>query len=192
MTAELSRRRSRRWIGFFVVLAVLGTTAMIVPLVYNLSIQLTPDQLTDARRRWREQGSPNYDLEYLVNTRQGEQKEERAYLVQVRGGRVILVVEGGDIVYLDPTMAVLTGPGVLAVSPEDPGRYGVPALFDQIEAGLRQDETAKANNFATAQFDPTDGHPYHYRRGSGRKERVEWNIKMTRFPAGNFVLPRRS
>ncbi len=180
MTAALPHRRSRRWIGFFVVLAVLGATAMIVPLVYNLSIQLKPAQLADARRRWREQESSNYDLEYLVNTRRGEQKEERAYLVQVRGGRVVLVVEGGDVVYLDPALAAIAAPGVLAVSLEDPERYGVPALFDQIEAGLRQDETAKASNFATAQFDRVDGHPYHYRHGRGRMERVEWNVKMTR------------
>lgn len=182
MTASLPHRRSRRWIGFFVVLAVLGATAMIVPFVYNLSIQLKPEQLADARRHWREQGPSNYDLEYLVNRKHGEQKEERAYLVLVRDGRVVVVVDSGDMVYLDPSLAAIAGPGVLAASSEDAEHYGVPALFDQIEAELRQDEMDQGRNFISAQFDPQDGHPYNYRRSRGRHERVEWNIKLTRVP----------
>jgi hypothetical protein len=57
----------------------------------------------------------------------------------------------------------------------------VSALFEQIEAALRQDETADRRNFATAQFDPKDGHPLRYvRRVRGTKERMEWHVKLTR------------
>lgn len=174
-------RRSRRWIGFFVVLAGLAAVAVIVPLVYNLSIQLRPEQLAEARRRWQENALPNYDLEYLVRTTRSEQEEERAYLVQVRGGRVILVVYNRDMVYLAPSLALVAGLGVSALSSENPRRFGVPALFDEIETALRQDELTDRRHFATAQFDPKDGHPFHYvHRVRGTKERVEWNIKMTR------------
>ncbi len=181
-------RRSRRWIGFFVVLAVLAGVAVIVPLVYNLSIQLRPEELSEARRRWQEHAPPNYDLEYLVRASIGGEQEERAYLVQVRGGRVVLVVDDGEVVYLDPSLAGVAGLDVFALSLEDPQRYGVPALFDEIESALRQDELAGRRNFAAAQFDPQDGHPFHYvHRVRSTKERVEWNIKMTRrgeAPAG--------
>ena len=105
-------------------------------------------------------------------------------MVQVRDGRVVVIVDSGEVVHLDPALAVVAGSGALAVSSENPGSYGVPALFDQIEAGLRQDEKAGRRNFATAQFDPVDGHPNYYRRSvRGMKDRVEWNIKLTRVPA---------
>lgn len=188
MPTIVPRHRSRRWIGFFIVLAILAGFAISIPLVYNLSIQLRPEQLAEARRLWQDHATPNYDLEYLVRTTNDGQQEERAHLVQVRGGRVVLVVDNGELVYLDPSLAGIAGLAVPALSLEDPRRYGVPALFDEIEAALHQDEMAGRLNFATAQFDPRDGHPFRYvHRVRATKERVEWNIKMTRHedvPAG--------
>ena len=182
MTAPLPRR-PRRWIGFFVVLTVLSTGAIVTNLVYNLSIQLRPEQLAEAQRRWRENAPTDYDLEYLVEvTREAETEPDKsAYLVKVRGGRVVLVVDNDTVVYLEPSLAVVAGPAPLSVSSEDPGRYGVAALFEQIETALRQDETTGRRNFATAKFDAKDGHPFHYvRRVRGTKDRVEWNVKLTR------------
>jgi hypothetical protein len=181
MSAGLPRRRSRRWIGFFLVLAVLGGAAVIVPIVYNLSIQLKPEQLADAQRRWRENAPANYDLEYLVKSEQGGVAAmERSYFVRVRAGRVVSVVDTGEVVYLDPSLAAVAGLAPLGISLEEPRRYGVPALFDEIERTLRQDETAARTNFATASFDPKDGHPFHYiHRVRGTKDRVEWHVKLT-------------
>ncbi len=181
MPAASSPRRSRRWIGFFVALAGLAVIAISVPIVYNLSIQLRPEQLAEARQRWNETDLPNYDLEYLVKTTQSNLEEERAYLVEVRGGQVILVVCNRDVVYLAPWLALISGPGAPALASEDPRQFGVPALFDEMEAAFRRDESSGQRNFATAQFDPKDGHPFHYvHRVRGTKERVEWNIKLTR------------
>ncbi|MGH7172882.1 MAG: hypothetical protein ACRELF_12870 [Gemmataceae bacterium] len=183
MTAAFPHRRSRRWIGFFVVLAVLSAGAIVVNLVYNLSIQLRPEQLADARRRWQENGPDNYDLEYLVEIKQKSdvEPEKSQYLVKVRDGRVVFVADTGEVLYLDPSLALVAGSEVLAVSSENPGQYGVPALLDQIAEGLRQDEMTGRRNFATAQFDPMDGHPTYYRRSvRGRKDRVEWFVKFKR------------
>jgi len=176
-------RRSRRWIGFFVVLVLLSAAAIVLNLAYNLSIQLRPEQLSDSRRRWQENKPHDYDLKYLVEVTRGTETEpeKNACLVKVRGGRVVLVVDNDTVVYLEPSLAVVAGPAPLSVSSEDPGRYGVAALFEQIETALRQDETTGRRNFATAKFDAKDGHPFHYvRRVRGTKDRVEWNVKLTR------------
>jgi hypothetical protein len=178
MPAAPPPRRSRRWIGFFVVLGVLAVTAMVVPLVYNLSIQLHPEQLAEARRRWKEYGPSNYDLEYLVKSTKGGQEEVSQYLVKVRDGWVILVANDGEILLVDPTLANLAGTGVLACWSGDPRSYGVPALLDEVERGLEFDEKkGKRIYSAKAHFDPQNGHPYHYvRRRLGTKEQMEWNV----------------
>ncbi len=183
--------RPRRWIGFFIVLAVLGIIAIVVPIVYNLSIQLRPEQLADARRRWRENAPADYDLTYLVKSAPGGVPAmDRDYFVQVRGGRVVLVVDSGEIVYLEPSLALFAGPAVLGVSSEEAEQYGVPALFEQMEAALHQDETGGRRNFATAQFDPKDGYPLHYvHRVRGTKDRIEWNVKLTRVTANATSSP---
>ena len=180
MPAAPHSPRSRRWIGFFVVLAVLASFAIIVPLAFNLSIQLSSEQLTEAQQRWQETGISNYDLEYLIKTTHSDNEEERAYLVQVRDRQVVLVVCDSELVYLDPSLALVAGLGVPALSLDDPKRFGIPALFAEIEAALRQDESSGRRNLASAQFDLKDGHPFHYvHRVRGTKERIEWNIKFS-------------
>src|SRR5262249_15627494 len=147
---------------------------------------LRPEQLSDAQRRWQENKPDNYDVKYLVEvTRETEMEPEKnAYLVKVRGGRVVLVVDNEEVVYLDASLAVVGGPASLGVSTADPRRYGVPALFAQIEAARRQDEQAGRRSFATARFDAKDGHPFHYvHRVRGTKDRVEWNATLTRVTA---------
>jgi hypothetical protein len=183
MTRSPSRPHSRRWIWFFLVLALLSAVAIVVPIVYNLSIQLRPEQLAEARRLWAENAPANYDLAYLVKRTEHDNSPPRdqEYFVQIRAGRVVLVVEDGEVVYLDPRLAAVTGSAFLALSSEDAAAYGVPALFDQIEAMLPRDASLGRRDFATAQFDPRDGHPYHFVfRVRGTAERLEWNIKLTR------------
>ncbi len=177
--------RSRRWIGFFVVLSLLALTAIIVPIVYNLSIQLRPEQLADAKRRWHENAPADYDLEYLVKSDdEGSGTPEIRYLMQVRDGRVVLIMEGDEVLYVEPALAAVAGSPALALSSVDPHDYGVPALLAQIEAALRQADTAARRDFVKADFDPHDGHPYHFiHRVRGTKERVEWFVKLTRLPA---------
>lgn len=187
MPSSPHSHRSRHWVGFFVVLAGLALTAIILPLVFNLSIQLRPEQLVEAKQRWKERALLNYDLEYLIKTTQRDLEDEDRYLVQVRNGRVVLVICNSEVRYLDPSLAAVAGLGPTALSSENPSQFGVPALFDEIEATLQQDESSGRRDFATAQFDPKHGHPFHYvHRIRGTKDRVEWNIKMT------GVLPRTS
>ena len=183
MPRPLSRPRSRRWIWFFLVLALLSALAIVVPIVYNLGIQLHPEQLAEARRRWQDNAPADYDLAYLVKRteRDNPSPTEQEYFVQVRAGQVVFVVEDGEVVYLDPGLAAVTGPVFLALSSAEAKRFGVPALFEEIEAMLSCEASRRRRDFATAQFDPRDGHPYHFVfRVRGTSERLEWNIKLTR------------
>jgi hypothetical protein len=164
-----------------VVLGVLAVFAIVVPFVYNLSLQLQPEQLTDARGRWQEHQPADYDLECLIKSVEGGiEARDQERLVQVRAGRVVLIVDEGDVVYLDPALAVVAGPAVLGISSEEPGHYGVAALFDEIEAALRQRATGERREYIKADFDPRDGHPNHFiHRVPRTKDRVEWFVKLT-------------
>ena len=107
--------------------------------------------------------------------------EKSEYLVKVRDGRVVFVADTGEVLYLDPSFAIVAGPTVLALTSEAARKFGVPALFDEIEAALRRDETSGRKNYTQAQFDPRDGHPLHYIHSvHGTKERIEWHVKLTR------------
>jgi hypothetical protein len=161
------RRRSWVWVWYFAVLAVLGAVALVVPLVYNLGLQLKPEQLDAARARWREKGPSDYDLEY----REKIDPNERifTYQVKVRGGRVVAFqCNGRDEGTNDPEVQ----------------EHSVDGLFREIEARLREDEAKGGRrNYVTAAFDRTDGHPVRYvRRVAGTHERVEWNVKLTAPP----------
>jgi hypothetical protein len=174
-------RRPRRWLGFFLVLAALAAVAVTVPLAYNLSLQLTPEALAEARARWEAHGARDYDLRYEEKVTRGGQTEEYEYLVRVRGGRAVLVICNGDVLLLDPAAGFAAGPAVRALPSEKPGGYGVEALFDRIEAALRRDAESGVRAYATATFDRRDGHPVRYvHRNRRAGERVECNTQLTR------------
>jgi hypothetical protein len=171
---------SRRWLLFFAVLALLGTAATVIPIVYNLSLQLRPEQLAAARERWRRQAPADYQVKLLEHTTHEGRETEDEYVLEVRDGRVRMLGSNGELLYVDLAAAVLLGPGVAALPPEDLRRYGVEALFDQMEEALREN-AAVGRNYLTAQFDPADGHPLRYvRRIRGTKERVEWFVRLER------------
>jgi hypothetical protein len=174
--------RSRRWLAFFGVLAVLGLVALIIPIVYNLSIQLRPAQVAQARERWRREAPADYDLDVLVLTSHGgDEVQKDRYVVGVRGGRTVFVGSNDALLYADPSLAVLTGPALLALPPEDPSRYGVEGLFAQMEEAMRHDVHSGGRNYVTANFDPRDGHPIRYiHRVRGTGEREEWLVRLDR------------
>jgi hypothetical protein len=72
--ARTPRRRSRTWLLFFAVLALLAAAAVGLETWYNLRQQLTPGAVEQARARWQERGPAEYDLKYTV-TRQAPSGE---------------------------------------------------------------------------------------------------------------------
>lgn len=158
-----ARQASRGWIWFFVVLAVLGATAVILPIVYNLSLQLRPEELAAAQQRWKANGPRDYDLQYQEKITEKGEQSETSWSVEVRDDRVKSVACDGE------TLPALDYPNLT-----------VDGQFTEIEKGLQLDlAEGRRHNYATAAFDLGDGHPTHYvRRVHGSGDRLEWNVNL--------------
>jgi hypothetical protein len=185
-----ARPRARRWVAFFLALAVLGALAIALPIVYNLGQQLRPEQLDEARRRWSENGPASYDLEVAVGF--GRDPQPQRYTVLVRDGRAVFAAGEGSVQALDGAVSALAGVAARgALGGEQP--VTVEALFSHIAEVLDQNARSRRRNFTLAVFDPRDGHPrrfIHRVRGTG--EREEWNLRLS--PAGTLgrsVSPER-
>jgi hypothetical protein len=154
-------RRSRGWLWFFLVLALLGATALAIEMWYNLSQQLTPAQLEQARKRWEEKGSGDYDFEYIFNR---QSRDGEHYHASVRDGEVVAVTLNGQP--LEPILYPL---------------YDTPGLFAEVEQSLASnpdgrdrevDYTSPLSSKATC----------HVRARQARVVSVVWN--------GQRVSPR--
>jgi Family of unknown function (DUF6174) len=169
-----------RSLWFFVPLLVLGTTAVIIPIVYNLAVQLKPEQLIAARERWRQHGTQDYDLEYMAKYDQNPDADEIG--VRVRDGKVVRVIMNARVLRFDDATGLALGLAVRTLPPRDFSGQTVEGMFDQIERRMREDAASTGRrNYATASFDSRDGHPSRYvHRVAGTKMREEWQIKLTR------------
>jgi hypothetical protein len=155
--------RSRGWVWYFVCLAAMGAFAIVTPIVYNLSLQLKPEELAEARARWRQNGPADYDLQYKEKLTHDGQTDESEWKVKVRKGKVAEVVCDGE-----------------NLSPAEYPDVAIDGKFAQIEKELVEDVGGgQRRNYATAAFDSRDGHPTRYiRRVKGSGERLEWNINL--------------
>jgi hypothetical protein len=158
-----SAARPRAWVWFFVALAVMSAAAVILPIVYNVSIQLRPEQLAAARERWKANGPRDYDLQYQEKITENGVQTESNWLVQVRDGKATAVTcDGRELPAAEYPNLTVEG------------------QFAEIERGLQLDLAEGARrNYATAAFDLRDGHPTHYvRRVHGSGDRLEWNVNL--------------
>ncbi len=194
-TSIVASRRSRRWVWFFAVLALLGVAAVVIPIVYNLRQQLRPEQLAAARARWQQQGTRDYDLAFEVKYDTDPRADE--HMVQVRGGKVVSWIVNGEELVRAPAGTLPPVPGARAgdhaIHPSDEAllevwkRPDVDGLFNMMQKWLDEDAASGGQrNFATASFDARDGHPLHYiHRVACTRQRQEWNIKLTRVVPGS-------
>src|SRR5665213_241627 len=159
---------SRRWVWYFLVLAVMSSTAIILPIIYNLSLQLRPDELAAASQRWKANGPRDYDLQFQEKITEHGESSDSEWVVKVRDGKVTAVTCDGD------TLPAAEYPDLT-----------VDGQFAAIEKGLQLDlAEGVRRNYATAAFDLHDGHPTHYvRRVRGSGDRLEWNCLLYTSPS---------
>ena len=174
-------KKRRVWVYFFVVLTTLGVVALVLPFLYNLRIQLKPEELAAARGKWQANGPRDYDLDLM--RREDRQEAADEYHIKVRDGRVTSVVGRAEgILLIDETVGLALGPCIRANPPPDNmPPCTVEEMFDEMERRLKRDvDSAGRRNYATAQFDTRDGHPHRYvHRVAGTKQRLEWIVKLT-------------
>jgi hypothetical protein len=152
--------KNHNWIWYFVVLAVVAVVAMASLVFYNLSQQLTPEQLAAARALWKEKGPKSYQLTYRIKI--GIDHEPDIYVVRVRNGEVVS--------------------STLNERPEEKRLFaerGMDAMFDWIQEF--QELTAKPKQprtFLRARFDDKTGAVRWYvRRVGGSSERLEITVE---------------
>ena len=63
----MTKKRSRVWIWFFVVLAVLALIAGSIEIWFNLSQQLNPEQVANAQKLWREHAPAEYEIDFIFS-----------------------------------------------------------------------------------------------------------------------------
>src|SRR2546423_12899139 len=92
ITDHRQRTRNKKWIWFFVALAILGLLAVGINLAYNLAEPLTPEKLQAARELWRQQRPANYDFK-IVTTQGGGKVAGRTvqnrYALKNRDGPIV-------------------------------------------------------------------------------------------------------
>jgi hypothetical protein len=167
------------------VLAGLSVVAVVLPIVYNLDQQLRPGQLAAARERWRRAGPADYDLTYSVQY--DRERLAQRHVVLVRGGRVAWASCEGEVVCVSPAVGAVVG---LAAGAGTAGGRDVPAIFDHVEALLREEGSPGRRNLLVAVFDPQAGWPRRIiRRVRGTSTREEWNLHV--WPAGDLAREAR-
>jgi hypothetical protein len=172
---------ARRWLPFFLLLAVAAAIAVVVPIVFNLRQQLTPEELDGARELWRSKAPPDYDLTYTI--RYDLDTHPVRYLVQVRGGEVVLVISEGEMLVLDPWAGFALGPCARVFGQENAAAYGIEGVFARIEKALAENAAASRRNFTTALFDARTGHPVRFvHRIRGTSKREEWKLELRLVP----------
>jgi hypothetical protein len=176
--------KNRRWIVFFLVLAMLAAVGIFVPWWFNLSLQLKAEDLAKAKELWRDHGPADYDLEYAFKI---DNDEPWRYRVAVRS-RQVTWVHGPLGVYtaaeLRDAIGQAVGPLWLISTFLTPAReltmgHSIDAFLTMMENTQRNDAAEGSRNYARATFDATDGHPLQYvHRDRATGERVELNVRL--------------
>jgi hypothetical protein len=171
------RRRNYGWMIFFVVLTALSVTAVVLPIVYNLGQQLRPEQLDEARLRWRERGPADYDLTFNIRFDRDPIRER--HVVRVRGGQVQFAACEGEVLYASPALGGAIG--LPFGTTAEPPPWTVERVFDHLAGLLAQQQETGGKDFLVAVFDPKEGYPRRFvRRIARTSTREEWDLKLWR------------
>lgn len=159
--------KNRAWMWFFAVVIVLAGAAAGINWAYNVKQQLSPSQLADAMKLWKEKGPRDYDLRIEKSTSSANSDGKAKLEViesKIRGGKVLFASLDGQ-----PMEARLLP------------NYDMPAWFGFIEEFLANDAKPNApRTFRAAVFDPTTGAILNFRRRkSGTHERQEITIRVS-------------
>lgn len=161
-------RNNWGWIAYFIFIVVASVGVAGFMIWFNLSIQLTPEQLEAARALWKENGIKNYDMIYVE--KHSPEDRVMTFVVRVRKGEVKEVTMNGKALEKDKDRT------------DDPKIYhSMDALMRFIENNQFIDSKPGAPKvYVTGVFDEKTGALRKYiRRVMGSAQRVE--ILVTEF-----------
>jgi hypothetical protein len=159
-------RNNWGWMGYFVFIIVASVGVAGFMIWFNLSVQLTPEQLEEAHKRWKEQKIRNYNM--LYTKRLNDDKKTDKFEVEVRGGEVKKVHLNGKPLQTES-------------KEDDPLAYhSMDRLFRDIERFMDIDQKPGAPKvYVTAIFDEKTGAIRRYiRRVMGSNQRIEMNVTL--------------
>ena len=159
-------RNNWGWISFFVFVTVASIGVAVFMILFNLSIQLTPEQLDAARKRWKEKAIKNYDMVYAE--KHSPDDKVTTFVVRVRGGEVTEVRMNGKPLVKS------------AEQVDDPRIFrSMDALFRDMDRFMTIDTKKDAPKvYVTATFEVETGAMRRYvRRVMRSTERVEILVK---------------
>jgi hypothetical protein len=155
-------RRSVGWVWFFAILGTMLLVGISTEIWFNVNQQLQPEQLAEARQRWREKGSRDYRLIYEVKEEVNPEPSGTVpvrYAVEVRNGKVTSVDKP-------------SGKFAMFGSMDE--------LFDFVERTLNDDIARGGKRpFTVARFQKSDGHIVHYVHSiMATRERLEIRVEL--------------
>lgn len=157
-TPAAAPRRNLGWIFYFAFLIIASVSVTVWMIYFNLSIQLTPEQLSAAQARWKEKGPRDYKLFYTK--RINDDTKPITIAVTVRDRKVTDVRMNGKAL-------------------ESEKDHSMDGLFADAERfGLEDRQPGAKKVYTIARFDDKTGAMlYFVRRVMGGNERIEIDVK---------------
>ncbi len=163
------RRKNHLWIAYFAFLIIASVGVTVFMIKFNLSIQLTQEQLNTAWDLWKEKGPKSYNMIY--KTRSGISDRDDVFVVKVRNGVVT------EVKLNDAPLKANQEEGQL----DDPRMYhSMDSIFRYIDRFMSIDQKKDAKKvYVVANFDDKTGYVVRYiRRVMGGTDRVELNVTV--------------
>ena len=155
------RKKNYAWAWYFAFLVIASVGAMVFMIWYNNLMQLKPEELAAAKRRWQEANIKNYDMIYLE--KHNEDKSTK-FAVKVRNSKVQDVLMNGKPLEKSEERA------------DDPRIYhSMDSMYRNIDRFMDLDQKPKATPvYVTLKWDEKNGAVIEYiRRVMGTRQRVQ-------------------
>ena len=160
-------KKNNSWIWFFVFIVVASAAVAGIMIWFNSSIQLTPEALEAASKRWQEAKITNYDLVYKKRLNNDEQGI--TFFVKVRDGNVQEVLMNGKRLAREEGVENDLRPF-----------HSMDSHLRDLRRFLALDQKSKGTRaYFIASFDPTTGAIVHYIRSDRQQNhRVEMEFVL--------------
>jgi hypothetical protein len=168
------RKKNHAWVWFFVFIVVASVGVAAFMIVFNLRMQLKPEQFEAAMQRWRDHGPSDYLMTF---TRRINKGEPDTFVVKVRAKKVVEVCMNGKLLRDESTKQPYpAGHAQLQY-------YTMDRLLRDIEVFMQRDVRDGRKIYNVAVFDEETGALRRYVRSDNvTRQHVEESVKIEPLP----------